>query len=316
MKKIAAQHSGRAVIIGSAGLDIVGRLERSRMLDTSNPATIRTTYGGVGRNVTENLARLGEKVSLITAVGQEPTGELLLEYLQSSGVETGGSILSAKYPTGSYLAVLSQNGLRHLALVDMRVMNELTPEVIAAQVEQIEQAALVFFDSNLPPKTIRRIVSIARRAGIPICADPASTILAGRLHTYLPALTLLTPNFDEANALCSLDLNPPNEEHGRELARRLVNLGAEMVVIPMGKEGTCYATSETNGHVPAVETTVVDPTGAGDALTATLIYGLLNEIPIDDAVRLGNQAASLTLRHAGTVLPDLSLELLYSCCGY
>jgi pseudouridine kinase len=46
-------------------------------------------------------------------------------------------------------------------------------------------------------------------------------------------------------------------------------------------------------------------------LNAAVIYGLLNQIPLDDAVRLGVTAASLTLRHRGTVVHDLSLELLY-----
>jgi pseudouridine kinase len=42
-----------------------------------------------------------------------------------------------------------------------------------------------------------------------------------------------------------------------------------------------------------------------------VIYALLNQIPLDDAVRLGVTAASLTLRHRGTVVDDLSLEMLY-----
>jgi pseudouridine kinase len=316
MKRDRPKRKDRVLVIGSAGLDIVGRMEEDYLEDTSNPAEIRTTHGGIGRNVAENLAHLGEPVSLITAVGTDQPGNLVLEYLDGCDVDTGGSIRTPQFPTGSYLGVISQSGKRHLALVDMRAMSALTPEYILSRQEQIEQAALVFIDSNLPLKTIRKIIAIARHAQVPICADPASSILAGKLRPYLARFTLVTPNFYEANILCQKNLDPPNEENGLELAREIINLGAEAVVIPMGKEGVCYATSETNGHVPAVETPVIDPTGAGDALTATLIYSRLNDISIDDAVRLGNQAASLTLRHAGTVYPDLTLDMLYSCCGY
>ena len=52
-------------------------------------------------------------------------------------------------------------------------------------------------------------------------------------------------------------------------------------------------------------------TGAGDAMTAALLFGLLNDIELDDAIRLGVSAASLTLRHPGSVYPELSLEGLY-----
>jgi pseudouridine kinase len=79
----------------------------------------------------------------------------------------------------------------------------------------------------------------------------------------------------------------------------------------MSEFGLCYATSETNGHIPAIRTHVDDPTGAGDALTAAVIYALMNEIEIDDAARLGISAASLALRFPGTVFPDLSLQRLY-----
>jgi pseudouridine kinase len=84
-----------------------------------------------------------------------------------------------------------------------------------------------------------------------------------------------------------------------------------MVFVTQSESGVCYATSETNGHVPALRTKVKDPTGAGDALTAAVIYALMNEIEIDDAARLGVSAASLALRHPGTVFPELSLEKLY-----
>ena len=72
-----------------------------------------------------------------------------------------------------------------------------------------------------------------------------------------------------------------------------------------------YATPETTGHIPAIRTRIGDPTGAGDAMTAAILFALLNDIELDDAVRLGVSAASLTLRHPGSVYPHLSLEALY-----
>jgi len=56
---------------------------------------------------------------------------------------------------------------------------------------------------------------------------------------------------------------------------------------------------------------VLDPTGAGDAQTAAVLFGLLNGIPLDESVRLGISAAALTLRTPGSVVANLSLEMLY-----
>jgi pseudouridine kinase len=55
----------------------------------------------------------------------------------------------------------------------------------------------------------------------------------------------------------------------------------------------------------------VDSTGTGDALTAAIIFGLVNDMPTIEAIRLGAAAASLTLQSAETVVPDLSLDMLY-----
>ena len=61
----------------------------------------------------------------------------------------------------------------------------------------------------------------------------------------------------------------------------------------------------------AIRTRITDPTGAGDAMTAAVLFALLNNIDLDDAIRLGVSAASLTLRHPGSVYPNLTLEGLY-----
>jgi pseudouridine kinase len=91
----------------------------------------------------------------------------------------------------------------------------------------------------------------------------------------------------------------------------MVSMGVEIAIITLAQFGVCYATSETNGFVPAIRTEIVDPTGGGDALTAAVMFGLLNEMPLDDAIRLGVSAATLALRSPGAVVPDLTLEKLY-----
>ena len=66
------------------------------------------------------------------------------------------------------------------------------------------------------------------------------------------------------------------------------------------------------GPIPAFPLDeVVDTTGAGAALTAGVMFGLLNNVPLDEAVRLGASAAALTLQTHETVRSDLSLDLLY-----
>lgn len=301
-----------ALVIGSSGVDIVGRLKSELRKGASIPGNIRTSFGGVARNVAENLARLGQPVTLITAVGQDEDGERLVQGLQTAGVDTHAVLRTDQYATGSYLALIDPAGMLQFAMDDMRAASCLTPQYIEEHAHLFRESSLLFFDANLPKDTLRKIMSLARKARLPVCADPTSPTLALRLRPYLNRLSIITPNSLEAAILCEPPLTITNRRLALQAAKSLVSQGVGVAIITLAEQGLCYATSETSGYIPAVRTTIVDPTGAGDALSATVIFALLNQIPLDDAVRLAISAASLTLRHRGTVVPDLSLENLYN----
>ncbi|NMC14582.1 MAG: ribokinase [Chloroflexi bacterium] len=299
------------LVIGAGGLDIVGQLKSDFRMGVSNPAKIRTSFGGVGRNVAENLARLGQPVVLLSIVGDDERGNRLLNQARQAGINVDFVLRTSQHPTGSYVGIISSNGQLQCAIDDMRSMTCMSVDYIKQHAHLFKSASMLFVDMNIPGDVLKTIISTARRAGLPICADPTSASLAYRLKPYLHRLLLMTPNAEEAAIYCG-DLGKiTNRRQALEAAKFLVSKGVTIVVITMGEQGLCYATSETSGFIPAIKTTIIDPTGAGDALTATLIFGLLNNIPIDDAVRLGVSAASLTLRHSGAVVPDLSLEKLY-----
>jgi pseudouridine kinase len=299
------------LLLGSSGQDIVGRLEADLQPGTSNPARIRTSYGGVARNVAENLARLGQPVKLVSVVGRDRPGDELLEYTAAAGVDVSAVLRTDLYPTGFYMGVLDPRAHLRFAVDDMRVMSELTPEYIQQNAALFESASLVFMDGNLPEASLRAVVSLAKKAKIPICADPASTVLADRLKPHLGKLHLVTPNVAEAVALTGQSFESSDPQAALEDARALLNAGVDIALIALAEFGVVYATSEASGHIPAIQTPILDPTGAGDALTAAVLFGLVNEMDLDDAVRLGVSAASLTLRHSGTVYPELTLEKLY-----
>lgn len=299
------------LVIGAAGIDLVGRLKGEVQLGTSNPSQIRSSFGGVARNVAENLARLGQPVRLLAAVGVDEMGERLLRQIEIAGVDTSAVLRAADRPTGSYLAVVNPRGELQLALDDMRAISMLTPEYLQERAEFFYEASLLFLDANLPKDTLRTAVSLARKANIPVCADPTSRLLAEKLRRHLHHLFLITPNGAEASVLCGRELDISRRRQALEAAKELVSHGVEIAIVTLAQLGVCYATSETSGYIPALRTEIIDPTGSGDALTATVIFALLNHIPLDDAIRLGVSAATLTLNHVGAVLPDLTLEKLY-----
>jgi pseudouridine kinase len=299
------------LVIGAAGTDIVAHIKSSVQMETSNPARIRASFGGAARNVAENLARLGQPVSLLAVVGKDHLGDEMLAYTRQAGVDVTNVHRVENLPTGFYMAVLNEKGRLQYAFDDMRVLQELTPSYLTYHQDLFENASLLFLDANLPPATIQTAFELADRYHLPVCADPTTRLLAPRLQPYLNRLRLIVPSVAEAGILTGQHFEAADRDAVLSAARALVNRGVDIALITMSEFGLCYATSETSGHIPAVSTTINDPTGAGDALTAAFIYALLNDIEIDDAARLGAAAAALALRHAGTVYPDLSLDKLY-----
>ncbi len=299
------------LVVGAAGLDTKGRATGPLRPGTSNPGSIRISVGGVARNVAENLARLGEHAILLSAIGADRSGRRVRDQAADAGVDVSYLIESPDHHTGAYLAVSDQAGGLSISIDDMVVLSCLTPGFIYGRRSLIRDAAMVVMDANLSPSAINSLIRQATKYQVPVSADPTSVSLAERLIPHLPTLFMVTPDLPEAEVLCNRSLRN-NRDQGIVAAKQLVAMGVQVAIVTLAELGVCYATSEVSGHVPAVKTQVLDRTGAGDALTAGVVFGILNDFPIDEAVRLGATAAALTLQYYESVCPDLSLDCLYN----
>jgi pseudouridine kinase len=298
------------LVIGAAGLDIKGRAQGLLRTGTSNPGSIRTSFGGVARNVAENLARLGEQVVLLSAVGMDRSGRRVREQAVEAGIDVSYLIEESDQRTSAYLAIFDHTGKLSISIDDMAVLATITPAVIYSRRRLIRDASMAVIDANLLPSTIDSLIRQAARYRVPVSADPTSVTLAERIRPHLSSLFMVTPDLPEAEVLCGQSLRNTRAQ-GIAAAKQLVAMGVQIAIVTLAELGVCYATSEVSGHVPAVNTHVVDRTGAGDALTAGVVFGLLHDFPIDEAVHLGASAATLTLQCHASVYPSLSLDRVY-----
>jgi pseudouridine kinase len=212
--------------------------------------------------VAENLAHLGKPVRLITAVGDDQLGNRLVEQIKSTGVDVSAILRTSEHNTGSYLGVINPGGMLQFALDDINAAGAISPDYLHLHEDLFQQASLVFIDANLPPKTLRTVFSLANKAHLPICADPTSPSLANRLQAHLPRIWMITPNGKEAAILCDRVFQLSDLQEAIDAAKCLVSQGVSLALISLAQFGVVYATSETSGHVPAIRTKIIDPTGA------------------------------------------------------
>lgn len=288
---------GRAVVVGGANMDVKARSGAPVVTGTSNPGEVLRSPGGVGRNVAENLARLGTPTTLVAAVGSDALGEELLAATAAAGVDVG-PVRRTDLPTGAYVAVLDDTGELVVAVSDMAATEALSVADVQRAGDAIAAAGLVVLDGNLPRDALTTAWDLAAAAGVRVLIDPVSVPKAAALADLLDGsrpLFAITPNLDE---LAVLD-DPVD----------LVARGVGLVWVRAGAAGSRLVTTEGSTRLPTEPADVVDVTGAGDAMLGAFCHGVLAGDDLVTAARLGHAAAALTVASAATVRPDLE-ELL------
>ncbi|NJN54298.1 MAG: hypothetical protein HC804_05785 [Anaerolineae bacterium] len=238
------------LVVGATLLDTKGKPEAGLEPNTSNPAMVRVTRGGTARNVAENLALLGAEVVLLSAIGDDLIGHSLVEQTAVSGVDVTNVQVIEGERTGTYMALLEEDGSLAVALDDVRVMQHITAAYLQQHGRHFAEAVLVMVDGSLTTDALETAVTLCRAYNVPLCADPSSARLAFKLRPYLPYLHLVVPNEVEAAELCQCEYEGFDPEASLDLARRLVRQGVKTSIVTLSDFGLVYATTDETGYLP------------------------------------------------------------------
>ncbi|TFW32441.1 carbohydrate kinase [Massilia horti] len=300
--------------IGAANIDRKLRAEDSLAMGTSNPARQSESFGGVARNIAENLARLGAPVALTTAVGIDAAGAALLAHAHKLGIDTGATLKLPGASSGTYTAVLDHDGEMAVALADMALYDALTPDFFAVSQQQRANAALVVADLNLPLDAVQALITEAAQGEVQLVIVAVSEPKMNRLPASLHGVRLLILNEGELAARAGRVL-----ESDADIAAACQELraqGAQDLIVTRGARGVLYTIGDGIEHLPVPATSVVDVTGAGDAFAAAVCWSLhRGDGDLALACRRGVRLSTLTLGCNHTVCPDLTPNSLDDIAG-
>jgi pseudouridine kinase len=297
-----------AVVVGGAAWDIKARSRAAAQLHTSNPAVVTRTPGGVGRNIAEGIARLGGRAHLVAAVGSDSGGRDLLARTAEAGVYVD-QVVTSPHPTGSYLAALDADGELVIGLSDFAATDAMDIAGLTRSQELIGRAGVVVVDGNIPTEVAGWVLAVAAGGGVRVVLEPVSVPKAARIAPLLDAarpIFAVTPNVDELAALVGTRVNDDPDEI-IAAATRLQGRGVTHVWVSRGPAGSLLISPGEVVRIDAVPAEVSDVTGAGDALTAGFVHGLLAGDEPATAARRGHLAAALTVASGHTVRPDLGV---------
>jgi pseudouridine kinase len=270
------------------------------VLGSSNPGRLYTDFGGVARNVAQNLASLGCQVLLCSRVGNDEAGRQVL----AQPLDTSLITVSNTYPTASYTAILETNGELVLGLADMDIYEELSPATLRPALPCLRKAAAWLIDANLPGDSIDWLLVSAGE--IPVAVDAISVAKSRRLLPLLRRIRYLFCNLAQAGALAGVTFTGPSDA-----AQSLRRLGTPSGIVSAGAKGIAVYDSVAITIMPALDATPRDVTGAGDALVSGTLFGLSQNLGLCAAARLGLAAAAITVESTSTTAPHLTPEALY-----
>jgi len=293
---------GDVVVVGGMNIDTLARITGDTVPASSNPGATATAHGGVGRNVAENLARLGSPVRLVGVVGQDDAGTALLDQLALLDVDVRAVRRTGECATGTYTAVLDREGGLIIGVADMAATDSLGPDDVSREV--LRGASWLVLDGNLRTDTIAHCLALADEHDLPVVLDPVGVTKAARLGP-LPGLHTFTPNRDELAAWAGTDDADAAREHAHDQ-------GIDVVWLREGADGSTMHTGDgttTRLRLPPAE--VVDVTGAGDAMLAAYVHRLRAGDAVVQAGWFATAAAWLTVQSTTTVRRDLTEDLVH-----
>jgi len=263
--------------------------------------------GGSAANTVYGLAGLGISTAFIGAVGDDEYGRLIIDDFEKVGVSTGRIVIKQGVKTGAALCLSTPSGERSIYV--MPGANSLLSDA-DIDLAYINRAKLLHLSSFVDDRQFRLSLELVNKLApsVRLSFSPGELYVARGLETLAPILArtdILFINRSEVEKLTGEGF-----KRGAETCRRY---GCRTVVVTLGQAGgltgdsassaVCYIADADGEYLveppDSEETIAVDTTGAGDAFAAGFLYGLLNDMGLEECGRLGDITALFKIAEIG-----------------
>lgn len=289
------------LVFGASIVDITGFCSVEYIPFNSNPGRVRISYGGVCRNIAENLSRVGINTKFISIVGDDETGRGMLDYSKRIGYCMDDSLVLKKNGTPTYMVILDQEGEMISAVVDMKGIEEADEAFVDSKAEHFRGAAYTFVDAD-NPKLLAHMVK-AYGKDTRFILDPVSAAKAANVKHLIGEFYAIKPNIHEAEILVGFGIK--DDADLMRAAKELHLKGVKHIYISLGAEGIFYSDGENMGRVKAKDVKAINVTGGGDAFVAGIGYGYVNGLSFIDMIKYAIAMSVIAVCHAETINPEM-----------
>ncbi|RRD39671.1 winged helix-turn-helix transcriptional regulator [Leptotrichia sp. OH3620_COT-345] len=303
-KKYIINEDPYILTIGGTNVDIQGKSYNSIVRYDSNPGSVTISFGGVGKNIAENIGKLGITSKLITALGDDIYGKDIKDYLQNQNLDISDSLFLKNQQTSMYVSILNDDNEMEMAVSSTDICKSITPEFLDTIRKKVTNAKLIVLDTNLEEETLRYVAFLRRKPNLIL--DTVSTKKALKVKDFIGRFHIIKPNRLEAEVLSDITIYG-NDDLIR-VGEHFLNKGVKKIFISLGPKGIFYMTEEKNGIIKIPRINTVSTTGAGDAFVAGISYGEYHDYDVERASKFGLGAALLTSLNEKTVSEHINVK--------
>lgn len=292
------------IVLGSVNADHVLQVPSfPRPGETLIGGNYQVIPGGKGANQAVAAARLNADIGFIACVGDDPFGINIRQDFAKDGINIDGVIVADNTPTGIAMIQVSATGENSICL-SAEANNKLTCDQIEPHLEKIRSAKYLLTQLETPIEGIEYAAKVAKESGTQVILNPAPARPLS--DSLLACVDVITPNETEAEVLTGITVIDSASAHQAALA--LHAKGIETVMITLGAKGVWVSKNDKGELIAGFRVEATDTTAAGDTFNGALVTGLLEDMPLERAIKFAHAAAAISVTRFGaqTSIPSRS----------
>ena len=285
----------RIVVLGGINIDLVAMTPRFPAAGETVVGRQFLTYGGgKGANQAVAAGHMGAQVSMVGRVGDDIFAPQALKALVDSGVDV--STVGVTPGTSTGIAVITIDDSAQNQIIQVLGANDTCGEEEEAKVVGLlDGASALLLQLEVSVELSLRCAQAAHERGVRVILDPSPVRPVP--EAFYSCCDIITPNETDAQALVGAPVT--DRTLAERAAETLLQRGVGAAIVTLGPQGSCYATADGSGFVPAIQVDAIDSVGAGDAFNGALAAALGYGHDLGQAARIASAAGALSVTKSG-----------------
>ena len=284
----------RILIVGSSNTDLIATV---KSFPTAGETIVGKSFlqamGGKGANQAVAAHKLGGDVKFITCLGRDANGQNALKYYKDEGLDVSSSLIIDDVPSGTAIILVDEKG-ENCIVITPGANKMLSPAYIYKVEEEIAASDMVVLQMEIPYETVKTVCEIAHKNHKKVLLNVAPACQLD--EDLIKKIDILVVNETEAETISGEKIEIVGSE---AVVDTLLAMGANTVVLTLGKKGCLLKNNQIVLYVPAFMVETLDSTAAGDTFCGALAAELSRDHNWEEALKFAAAASAICVTRIG-----------------